>query len=101
MIINFQPITNRNLGQCVYLKVSDEQEQRHSVASNVRSLAQAYAEPWWVPLGIYAEDTIVGFVMYGRQPGTDINYILRVMVDEHYQGRGYGTAGLAALIDRI
>jgi diamine N-acetyltransferase len=101
MTVTLQAITQDNWMECINLNVSEEQQQRHSVAPNVTSLAQAYGEPWWLPLGIYAGNTMVGFVMYGRRPGTAINYILRLMVDARYQGRGYGKAALAAVIDRI
>jgi diamine N-acetyltransferase len=118
MAVTLEPITQDNWIECINLAVSEEQQHRHAVAPNVLSLAQAYAEPWWMPLAIYADDPVdttvttmtatvattasmVGFVMFGRQPGTAINYILRVMVDARYQGRGYGKAALAALIDRI
>ena len=101
MTVTLRPIDQDNWVECINLNVSEEQQQRHAVAPNVSSLAQAYGEPWWTPLGVYASDTMVGFVMYGRRPGTTINYILRVMIDARYQGRGYGKAGLAAVIDRI
>jgi len=99
--IILRPITQYNWVECINLRVSEEQERRHAIAPNVTSLAQAYGEPWWVPLGIYADDKMVGFVMYGRRPGSDINYIMRFMVDARYQGLGYGRAGLAAVIERI
>ena len=101
MTVTLQPIAQDNWIECISLNVSEEQQQRHAVAPNVISLAQAYGEPWWIPLGIYAGNTMVGFVMYGRRPGTAISYILRLMVDARYQGRGYGKAALAAVIDHI
>jgi diamine N-acetyltransferase len=101
MTVTLQPITQDNWTECVQLNVTEDQQQRHFVASNAISLAQACWEPWWVPLGIYDSNTMVGFVMYGRRPGTNINYILRMMVDARYQGRGYGKAGLLAVIERI
>jgi diamine N-acetyltransferase len=99
--ITLEPITQHNWIECVNLEVTEQQYQRHAMAAHVKSLAQAYAEPWWNPLAIYAGDTMVGFVMYGRRPGSDINYILRLMIDARYQGRGYGKAALSAVIDRI
>jgi diamine N-acetyltransferase len=101
MTVTLEPITQDNWVACINLNVSEIQQQRHAVAPNVTSLAQAYGEPWWIPLGVYAGNTMVGFVMYGRRPGTAINYILRLMVDALYQGRGYGRAVLAAVIARI
>src|SRR5829696_1784496 len=101
MTVTLRPINQDNWVECINFTVSEEQQQRHAVAPNMTSLAQAYGEPWWTPLGVYAGDTMVGFVMYGRRPGTAINYILRVMIDARYQGLGYGKAALAAVIDQI
>ena len=84
MTVTLEPITRHNWIDCINLEVTEEQYRRHAVAANVNSLAQAYGEPWWTPLGVYAGDTMVGFVMYGRRPGSDINYILRLMIDARY-----------------
>ena len=79
-------------------------------------MAQAHYEPWWQPYGLYAtiddEATMVGFGMYGRLPATGlpvhyadakpgVDFILRFMIDQRYQGRGYGRAGLQVLIAQI
>ncbi len=111
--ITLQPITPDNMLECTGLRPNDEQQERGYVAENVFSLAQAYVEPWWIPLAVYVDETMVGFVMYGRwperglsemwgaKPKPGIDYILRMMVDRRYQGQGYGKAALAALVARI
>lgn len=52
----------------------------------------------FLPHGIYAGEHMVGFVMFGRDPATGIDWIVRMMVDERYQGHGYGRAGLLAAL---
>jgi diamine N-acetyltransferase len=111
--ITLRPITTENWVECIGLAASDEQQARGYVAPNVLSLAQAYAEPWWTPLAVYADETMVGFVMHGRWPERNyaamwgdtpkpgIDFILRMMIDQRYQNLGYGKAALAAVIDRI
>lgn len=113
MEITLRSITAENWLECIRLKPTAEQVSRHYVADNTLSLAQAYAEPWWRPLAVYAGATMVGFVMYGRwphgvqselwgetlKPGVD--YIARMMIDEHYQGRGYASTALAEVIAQI
>jgi len=111
--IALRSITHENWLECIGLRPTPEQRARHYVADNTLSLAQAYAEPWWTPLAVYAGTTMVGFVMYGRWPhGIEselwgetlkpgIDYIARMMIDERYQGRGYATAALAEVIARI
>jgi diamine N-acetyltransferase len=111
--ISLRPVTSDNFVACIGLSLTSEQRARGYVAENVLSLAQAYVEPWWTPLAVYADETMVGFVMYGRwtqraysemwgdKPKPGIDYILRMMVDGRYQGHGYGKAALAALVERI
>jgi diamine N-acetyltransferase len=112
MTITLQPITADNWVECIGLSPTEDQQERGFVASNTLSLAQAYCEPWWVPQTIYADQTMVGFLLHGRwpaqgvpvhhghvEPGTD--YILRFMIDGRYQGRGYGRAALNLLIDQL
>ena len=101
MSVTLRPITQDNWIECIRLNVSEEQQARHWVATNTLSLAQAYGEPWWKPLGVYADATLVGFVMYGRPPDSAVNYIQRVMIDARYQGQGYGRAAMRAVISRI
>jgi RimJ/RimL family protein N-acetyltransferase len=69
-------------------------------------------EPWWQTQGIYADDVMVGFVMYGTWPTSGLpayypempvgqDFILRFMVDGRYQGKGYGRAALEQVIANI
>ena len=112
MPISLRPITSENWIDCINLKPTAEQARIGFVEPNRGSLAQAYAERWWQPYAIYADEVMVGFAMYGRWPATDIpphhtdanpgiDFILRFMIDERYQGRGYGRAAMAALIAQI
>ena len=112
-MITLQPVTADNFVECIELTPTADQQARGYVASNVLSLAQAYVERWWIPLAVYADRTMIGFVLYGRwpdggfaafwgdKPEPGIDYILRMMIDSHYQGQGYGKAALTALIERI
>ena len=112
-MITLQPVTADNFVKCMELTPTADQQARGYVAPNVLSLAQAYVERWWIPLAVYADTTMIGFVLYGRwpeggftalwgdKPKPGIDYILRMMIDRRYQGRGYGKATLTALIERI
>ena len=112
-MITLQPVTDDNFVECIGLTPTADQQARGYVAPNVLSLAQAYVERWWIPLVIYADTTMIGFVLYGRwpqggfaafwgdKPKPGIDYILRMMIDRHHQGQGYGKAALTALIERI
>lgn len=97
--IELRDLTSDNWRQCIKLKVEPRQER--FVASNIYSLAESKFEPWLVPQAIYHDDAMVGFTMYGRVPGEDHAWVMRLMVDQRYQGRGYGRAALLAVIERL
>src|SRR5512138_1679694 len=94
-----RPVTQKNWRELAELKVRDDQS--HFVASNVRSIAEAqfgYDDPedghWdMYPFGIYSDEGApVGFLMYGYNFGAPKMqvFVIRLMVDEKQQGRGYG-----------
>ena len=99
MNITFRPVMRANFSAVVELTVAPEQAE--FVAPNVYSLAEAYLEPSWTPLAIYAGDDLVGFALFGRDDETGRWWIMRYMIDARHQGRGYGTAALPGLIDLI
>jgi diamine N-acetyltransferase len=99
MAITLRPITRDNISQCIRLGTTEE--QKNFVAPNVRSIAEAYVEPSFVPLAIYADDTLVGFVMYGRDPQTGFDWVIRLMIDAQHQGKGYGRAAMHEVLTRI
>lgn len=109
MNVILQPITAENWRAAIALTVSPEQQ--NYVASNLYSIAESRFEPTCVTLAIYAEDSalddppsdgpsdeqgakMVGFIMYD----TADYYIARFMIDQRYQGRGYGRAAMSALL---
>ena len=87
-----------------YLSVLDlsvSPEQKDFVATNQYSLAQAYAQPECVPFALYAENRPVGFAMYSLDKDDHQYWIYRLMIDQRYQGVGYGREAMGLLIDRI
>lgn len=99
MTITLHEITRENWLPCVRLKVAQEQES--FVASNGVSLAQSKYEPEWIPLALYDDEEMVGFVMYGVHRDEGIHWVLRLMVDHRFQGKGYGRAAMRLLLDRL
>lgn len=66
MTVTLRDITKANWQECANLNLAPGQE--HFVASNAYSLAESKFQPTFVPLAIYAGETMVGFVMYGYYP---------------------------------
>ena len=101
MAILLTEITKDNWIACIELQVSDD--QRGFVASNLYSLAESKFHSWLVPQGIYNDDTIVGFTMWGPNPDDPPGeyWIMRLMVDRQYQKRGYGCAAMEILLENL
>ncbi len=100
-MIRLEMITEDNFYQVIGLKVADE--ERTFVASNVQSLAECwlYRDNGDVfPYAIYAEDSLVGFVLIDVDDDDSTYMIWRLMIDEAYQGRGYGRRTLEHLIQQ-
>jgi len=93
-MVELREITRDNFNDCINLKVSEE--QKNFVASNIYSLAQAWVyHKTAFPFAIYNDNSLVGFIMLGYyEPESHYN-IWRFMIDERYQGKGYGKAALS------
>ena len=94
MSSTLREITESNFLECMRLRVRDDQR---FVASNVYSVAQSKIEPKYVPMAIYHEDTMVGFVMYELNYQKKELYVCRLMIDQQYQHMGYGKGALDVL----
>ena len=92
-MVELREITKENFDACLSLKVS--KKQTNYVAPNIFSLAQAWVNRKTAyPFAIYADDTIVGFIMLGYYDVNSCYNVWRFMIDEKYQGKGYGKAAL-------
>ena len=105
MSLEFRPVTQKNWQSLIKLKVRDGQQD--FVSSNVSSIAESHfgfeEEGHWdlFPYGLYLNDEPVGFAM----TGLNVNHsrfqglILRLMVDERFQGRGYGRQAMKVMTE--
>src|SRR5258707_5180264 len=101
------PVTKDNWRELIKLQVRDD--QKDFVASNVKSIAESqfgFDEPgyghWdFHPFGIYDGNVPVGFLMYGFNfaHSKQQAFIVRLMVDEKYQGKGYGRFAMHWMLD--
>lgn len=99
MGIELRAITPDNLEDCIRLQPADD--QKTFMSPIVYSIAESKVSPEEVPLAMYDGDELVGFIMYGVSP-TDGNYwILRLMVDQRYQQRGYARDAVKEVIRRL
>lgn len=99
MNITLREVTMKNFKECINLKVKEE--QKNFVASNMYSLAEAKADNVSIPLAIYKDETMVGFIMFCYDEKNEKGWIDRLMVDEKYQRNGYGRAAMIEVINRL
>ena len=104
--VHLRKVTRENFRECLNLQVSER--QKGLVATTTQSLAEAYVDPNLFPLAIYdaaasgyeqPEVPMLGFTMYELTAG--VGFIMRLMVDEKYQGQGYGRAAMIEVIRRL
>lgn len=99
MAVTLRELTHANFDECIQLRVREDQADL--VASNMYSLAQAQVDHEVTPLSIYDEDTMVGFLMFGLDDEDGRYWLLRLMIDYRYQGRGYARKAMEQLIERL
>ena len=92
-MIKLDEITADNLEVVLKLKVSKEQE--NFVSTTAYSLAQAYVyRENAYPFAIYADDTLVGFIIFGFYELRNQYTLWKFLIDEKYQNKGYGKIAL-------
>ena len=98
--ITLRRIDESNFIDAFRLELADSQEI--FVSHPIRSLAQAYVYyHQCTPFGIYAGETMVGYVMVIYDRGTSEYNIWHLMIDRRYQGMGYGKQAVRLCIDYI
>lgn len=93
MSVTLRDITGDNYFQVLELKISPEQEAAKFVSPVVRSLADAWfyrEEGITYPKAIYADEDLVGFIMYELDTEEQQVFVWRFLIDQAFQGRGYG-----------
>jgi len=99
-MIQLRKITEENFIDAFNLKLAPEQER--FVSHPIRSLAQAYVyREQCQPLGIYKDDTMVGYVMVIYDYDIPEYDIWHMMIDESNQSQGYGKSALDCVLDYI
>lgn len=111
-MIELRKVDNENVWKI--LKLSVAEDQKNYVASNTESIIEAYTTITSggvaLPFGIYNDDCLIGFVMFGYGSNGDEgepliaknNYcIWRFMIDKNFQQQGLGRKALTASLDYL
>ena len=102
MTVELRPITAEDFPAVIKLEVRPEQAE--FVAPNVRGIAETHIYPDAVPRVVYADDELVGFVLFHPvdKDRPEAGYsIVRLMIAHQFQGRGLGRQALEAAVDWI
>lgn len=102
MNVELRKIDDTNKNDVVFLEVAESQKQ--FISSNIDSLKEATKNNTVArPFAIYADDKIVGFVMFAfdveYEDPKDRYWLWRFMIDKNLQGRGYGSASMEKIIE--
>lgn len=86
------------------LKVSKSQTK--FIESSAECLDDAMSDAYkikWNFYGIYLEDSLIGFTMHGVQRLLTFSqtWLDRVMIDENFQGKGYGKQAMQLVLGKM
>ena len=108
-MLEIHPVTKDNWRELAKLQVRED--QKSFVATNIWSIAESQfgfdhpTDGHWdmVPYGIYLENLPVGFLMlgYNYSAPNEQGFVVRLMVDEKYQGKGYGKFAMNWILDHF
>ena len=98
-MISLRLIDQSNWEECIHLKL--KKEQQSFIASNLYSIAEVQFLSDFAVKAIYCEEILVGFSMYGKAPEDGNYWVYRFMIDEKYQGLGYGKRAMQLIINDV
>ncbi|WP_027701600.1 GNAT family N-acetyltransferase [Metaclostridioides mangenotii] len=96
-------LKKRSADKCNWIdliNLSVKNNQSDFIESNLYSIAESKFEEAWKTVGIYNDDILIGFSMYGKLEDNRV-WLDRFMIDHKFQGRGYGKLSLKFLIDSL
>lgn len=90
-MLKLEQITEDNYEKVISLKTKYSQEK--FLAPNIKSLADAYLyrNDDVTPFAVLNDEEVVGFILFDvDENDSSTSIIWRMMIDEKYQGNGYG-----------
>ncbi|MBK5484908.1 GNAT family N-acetyltransferase [Peribacillus sp. TH16] len=102
MTITINEVTNENVNDI--LKLGINTKQKSFIETTEQCLEEAMECKYYKPVGLYSDNSLVGFAMYGFFPEEGKNgrvWLDRFLIDARYQGLGLGSIMLKALIQRL
>lgn len=101
MNIELIPVDQSNRMDCIRLRVTEAQS-KYIVANDISLKVAADHTKVARPFVIYSDGIAVSFTMFAFEPDykdpDDRHWLWRFMIDEKYQGQGYGKEALKHII---
>ncbi|OWT48383.1 GNAT family N-acetyltransferase [Bacillus sp. K2I17] len=94
-----KPIHKNNWKEAIRLSV--KKEQQTFIASNLYSIAEVQFLNNFYTKGIYLDEKMIGFTMFGIDSDDNNYWIYRLMIDEKFQGKGIGKQAIYLIINEI
>ena len=91
---NYQDIINLNIYE----------NQKGFIESSIQCIEEASECEYYEPAGLYVDNELVDFAMYGSFPKEGTNgrvWLDRYFIDKKYQGKGYGSIFLKQLTKHL
>ncbi|MGM0922278.1 MAG: GNAT family N-acetyltransferase [Bacillota bacterium] len=105
MKVQLKRVTRENWEEALTLK--GKKEQSNYAPPVAVSLAKVYIKPdgdnvEYIPFAIYDKERMVGFIMHAYEENTtNMYWINGFIIDERFQGKGYGRSALSEIIQWI
>lgn len=98
-MIHFEKISKSNFNNCIKIDTGISDDYLKPV---VYQIALNHVYPNKIPLAIYENDKVIGFVSYEKDTEPEIAYdILVFVIDKSLQNKGYGSRALKAFIEYL
>jgi len=89
-------IDKSNWEEAATLEVRED--QKGFVASNLKTIAESQFYPWAERRAIHHDATMVGLMVFGRDPDDGKYWLFRFMIGAEHQSKGYGRQALLELL---
>src|SRR3954466_203238 len=97
MTVELRPVTKDDFRAVIKLEVAPGQTD--FVAPNVVGIAETHIYPQAEPRAVYADGELVGFVLLHPGDRAGEHLLVRLMIDQRFQGRGLGRQALEAAVE--
>ena len=98
-MIELKPVTIDNFWDVIEIKINKEQEQY--IPDNIFLIAMSKIIPQCIPLAIYSDSIVVGFLMYGLDENKENYWIHIMMIGDNHQGKGYAKESFQKILFEI